>query len=129
MYKRQSEGCLAAGASLIGGETAEMPGIYEEDEYDIAGFVVGIVDKNQMIDGSQIEEGDLIFGLSSSGIHSNGYSLVRKVVLEKMQFDLNDQIDGLHQPLGEVLLTPVSYTHLTLPTIAAECRSRWSPYH
>ena len=106
IVKGVSEGCLAAGASLIGGETAEMPGVYEEDEYDIAGFVVGIVDKNQMIDGSQIEEGDLIFGLSSSGIHSNGYSLVRKVVLEKMQFDLNDQIDGFHQPLGEVLLTP-----------------------
>lgn len=92
--------------SLIGGETAEMPGVYQEEDYDIAGFAVGIVDRDKIIDGSKIKENDIIFGLSSAGIHSNGYSLVRKVVFEKMNLKLEDKVDGLKHTLGEELLTP-----------------------
>lgn len=106
LVKGVAEGCNQAGASLIGGETAEMPGIYKEDDYDLAGFVVGIVDKDKIIDGEKAEEGDIIFGLSSSGIHSNGYSLVRKLIFEKMNFDLNMEVEGLDKNLGETLLTP-----------------------
>ena len=106
LVKGVAEGCNQAGASLIGGETAEMPGIYKEDDYDLAGFVVGIVDKDKIIDGEKVEEGDIIFGLSSSGIHSNGYSLVRKLIFEKMNFDLNMEVEGLEKNLGETLLTP-----------------------
>ena len=106
LVKGVAEGCNQAGASLIGGETAEMPGIYKEDDYDLAGFVVGIVDKDKIIDGEKVEEGDIIFGLSSSGIHSNGYSLVRKLIFEKMNFDLNMEVEDLDKNLGETLLTP-----------------------
>src|SRR5690625_350753 len=98
-----SEGCAQAGASLIGGETAEMPGMYEEDEYDLAGFVVGIAEKSKLITGETIEAGDAIVGIASSGIHSNGYSLVRQVV---KGFDLQKQYDGLAEPLGDALLRP-----------------------
>ncbi|HLS65481.1 MAG TPA: phosphoribosylformylglycinamidine cyclo-ligase [Pseudogracilibacillus sp.] len=98
-----SEGCVQAGASLIGGETAEMPGMYEEDEYDLAGFVVGIAEKSKLITGETIEAGDAIVGIASSGIHSNGYSLVRQVV---KGFDLQKQYDGLAEPLGDALLRP-----------------------
>lgn len=103
IVKGVSEGCKEANAALIGGETAEMPGMYAEDEYDLAGFAVGIAEKSKLITGEQIEEGDVIIGLASSGIHSNGYSLVRQVVKD---LDLNKQYDGLSVPLGEALLTP-----------------------
>lgn len=96
-------GCVDAGASLIGGETAEMPGMYEDEEYDLAGFVVGIADKSKLITGETIKEGDAIIGLASSGIHSNGYSLVRKLI---EGLDLADTPEGLSKPLGDVLLTP-----------------------
>ncbi|MCR4337404.1 MAG: phosphoribosylformylglycinamidine cyclo-ligase [Candidatus Omnitrophica bacterium] len=79
VIKGIAEGCLQSGCSLVGGETAEMPGMYKRDEYDLAGFVVGVVDKGRMIDGSKIQEGDVVIGLPSSGLHSNGFSLVRKV--------------------------------------------------
>src|SRR5690625_5029695 len=98
-----SEGCVQAGAALIGGETAEMPGMYEEDEYDLAGFVVGIVEKEKLITGETIEVGDAIIGISSSGIHSNGYSLVRQIVKD---LDLDKQYDGLSERLGDALLRP-----------------------
>ena len=100
-----SKGCVMAGCSLIGGETAEMPGFYPEDEYDLAGFTVGILDNANVIDGKKIKEGDILIGVSSSGIHSNGYSLVRKIFNPNKE-NVNEYIDELSQNLGEALLTP-----------------------
>jgi phosphoribosylformylglycinamidine cyclo-ligase len=101
-----SNGCIKAGAGLIGGETAEMPGFYNDDEYDVAGFCVGVVDKKNIIDGSRIEEGDYIIGLPSSGVHSNGYSLVRKIVFEKQNMNVDTFVDELDSTIGEELLKP-----------------------
>jgi phosphoribosylformylglycinamidine cyclo-ligase len=100
-----ADGCVQSNCALVGGETAEMPGFYPEDEYDVAGFCVGMVDKEKIIDGSKMEPGDVIIGLASSGVHSNGFSLVRKV------FDVNEETlktyyDELGSTLGESLLTP-----------------------
>lgn len=106
IVKGVAEGCIQSSASLIGGETAEMPGVYQEDQYDLAGFAVGVVDKDKIIDGSSIKEGDIIFGLSSNGIHSNGYSLVRKIVFDHCKFDLSEKFDELDSTLGEELLKP-----------------------
>ena len=101
-----------------GGETAEMPGFYNEDEYDLAGFSVGIVDKEKIIDGSKVEEGDIILGLPSSGIHSNGYSLVRKIVFEKENMDVDKFIPELETTIGEELLKPTRiYIKAVLPLI------------
>ncbi|WLV25295.1 phosphoribosylformylglycinamidine cyclo-ligase [Aciduricibacillus chroicocephali] len=98
-----SEGCVQAGAALVGGETAEMPGMYSEDEYDLAGFTVGIADKPKLITGEHIEAGDVVIGLASSGVHSNGFSLVRKIT-DKL--DLKKTYEGFDRPLGEALLEP-----------------------
>lgn len=106
VVKGVSDGCIQAGCGLIGGETAEMPGFYKEDEYDIAGFAVGIVDKKDIITGDKIEEGDIVLGLASSGIHSNGYSLVRKIVFNKKQFTVDTFIPELGRTLGQELLKP-----------------------
>lgn len=100
-----AEGCRQSGCSLIGGETAEMPGFYPVDEYDLAGFTVGIMDKAKSIDGSRICDGDVLIGIASSGIHSNGYSLVRKV-FDITKESLDTYYDELGQTLGEALLTP-----------------------
>lgn len=99
IVKGVSEGCIQSGAALIGGETAEMPGFYSDGEYDIAGFCVGIVEKDEIIDGSKINDGDVLIGIESSGIHSNGYSLVRKLIP-----NLNEEFDG--DKIGNILLTP-----------------------
>ena len=101
-----ANGCVKGELALIGGETAEMPGFYEDGEYDIAGFAVGVVEKEDIIDGSAIKEGDVIIGLPSSGVHSNGFSLVRKIVFDKMGFDLSEEFPQLEKNLGETLLTP-----------------------
>lgn len=106
IVKGIADGCRQAGCSLIGGETAEMPGMYAEGEYDIAGFTVGIVDKSKMINGSTISAGDTVIGLASSGVHSNGFSLVRKLLLEQSGYELNQEIPELGSRLGDVLLTP-----------------------
>lgn len=99
LVKGVSDGCLEAGCALIGGETAEMPGFYRDGEYDIAGFSLGVVEKDRIIDGSTIKDGDALIGIESSGIHSNGYSLVRKLIK-----DIDEEYKG--KPIGEVLLTP-----------------------
>ncbi len=98
-----AEGCLQSGAALVGGETAEMPSMYQEGDFDLAGFCVGIVEKDNIIDGSQVKAGDAIIGIASSGPHSNGYSLIRKII-EVSKADLNMSFDGA--TLGEKLLAP-----------------------
>jgi phosphoribosylformylglycinamidine cyclo-ligase len=106
IIKGISDACVASGCALIGGETAEMPGMYHDGEYDIAGFSVGVVEKKQLIDGSTISSGDVLLGLASSGLHSNGYSLVRKLLLEEQGYKLDQHMATLNDVLGQVLLTP-----------------------
>ena len=106
IVKGVADGCVLSNCALIGGETAEMPDMYDEDEYDIAGFTVGAVEKSRLIDGSKVNVGDILIGLASSGVHSNGFSLVRKIVLKDNHLDLNTQYDTLPDTLGNVLLTP-----------------------
>jgi phosphoribosylformylglycinamidine cyclo-ligase len=101
-----ADGCQAAGCALLGGETAELPGFYAAGEYDLAGFCVGVVEKSRRVDGTAIQAGDKLLGLASSGFHSNGYSLVRKVFLEEMRLDLDATAPGLEEPLGQALLRP-----------------------
>ena len=110
--------CKESGCALIGGETAEMSGFYPEGEYDIAGFAVGVVDKSKIITGETIEEGDVLLGLPSSGVHSNGYSLVRKICFELKGFKGEEYIERLGKTIGEELLTPTRlYPKVCLPLI------------
>ena len=111
IVKGIADGCYEAGAALIGGETAEMPGFYKEGDYDIAGFCVGVVEKDRIIDGSKVSEGDAIIGIASSGFHSNGYSLIRKLVR-----DYNAVYEG--EKIGETLLIPTKiYVKKVLPLL------------
>lgn len=105
IVKGVAEGCKQSGAALIGGETAEMPGFYPEDEYDLAGFAVGVVDEKDLITGADIKPGDVLIGMASSGIHSNGFSLVRKV-FEMTKESLDTYYDELGKTLGEALIAP-----------------------
>ncbi|MCP3028375.1 phosphoribosylformylglycinamidine cyclo-ligase [Halobacillus sp. A5] len=105
IVKGIADGCEQSRCALVGGETAEMPGMYDEDEYDLAGFVVGMADKDQLISGSGIQPGDALIGLPSSGVHSNGFSLVRRIIEDK-NLDLHTTYSGFTKPLGEELLTP-----------------------
>ena len=105
IVKGVADGCKQAGAALIGGETAEMPGFYPEDEYDLAGFAVGIVDEKKLITGEQLKAGDVLIGMASSGVHSNGFSLVRKV-FEMTKESLETYYEELGTTLGEALIAP-----------------------
>jgi len=117
IVKGLSDGCLEAGCALIGGETAEMPGFYPDDEYDLAGFAVGIVDRDKIINGQSIQSGDVLIGLESSGLHSNGYSLVRKL-LSVDRRKLEQYNDDLGCTLGEELLKPTQiYVKVVLDLI------------
>ena len=110
-----ANGCKMSGCALIGGETAEMPGMYTEDEYDLAGFAVGIADKEKIVSGKDVKCGDVLIGISSSGVHSNGFSFVRKIFLETLKWNLNDYKEELGMTLGEALLTPTKiYVKLVL---------------
>ncbi len=110
--------CRENGCSLVGGETAEMPGMYPDGEYDLAGFIVGIVERENMLDGSKIRPGDTILALSSAGLHTNGYSLARKVFFDKAGLELDARLDGLNGSLREALMAPHrSYLKALLPLI------------
>ena len=111
------EGCRMAKCALIGGETAEMPGFYKDNEYDLAGFVVGLVDDDNIIDGSGIHVGDQLIGISSSGLHSNGYSLVRKVCFEVLGLKIDTYVSELGRTIGEELLTPTRIYSETIHSI------------
>ncbi len=101
-----ADGCRRAGCTLLGGETAEMPGMYPDGEYDLAGFCVGVVDRHEMLDGSTVKVGDVVVGGFSSGLHSNGYSLARRALLDAAKYDLDAEVGGLGRTLGEALLEP-----------------------
>lgn len=108
-----ADGCIQSGCTLLGGETAELPGFYKSNEYDLAGFAVGIVEKENIIDGSKIKPGDVLIGIESSGLHSNGYSLAQKVIFEIAKWDINYKHPNLEKNIGELLLTPTFiYTKL-----------------
>jgi phosphoribosylformylglycinamidine cyclo-ligase len=100
------EGCKQANCALLGGETAEMPGFYQDSEYDMAGFAVGIVDNSKIIDGTEVRVGHRLIGIASSGLHSNGYSLARKICFERLKLKIDDYVPELGKTIGEELLTP-----------------------
>ncbi len=122
IVKGVAEGCKQSHSALIGGETAEMPGFYGEGEYDMAGFSVGIADRKDIITGEHIKAGNKIIAIQSSGVHSNGYSLVRKLFLEDMNVDLNAYVEDLGESLGDALLRPTKIYYNAVSTALEYCR-------
>ncbi len=120
IVKGIADGCAQSGCSLIGGETAEMPGMYAQGEYDIAGFTVGVADQSKLITGQSVTAGDVLIGISSSGVHSNGFSLVRKVLLADNGLSLHEHVEVLGKKLGEELLTPTRIYVKTILALLAE---------
>ena len=111
-------GCREAGCALLGGETAEMPGFYQTGEYDLAGFIVGVVDKSKLLDGGSIRPGHIILGLPSAGLHTNGYSLARKLLLEHAGYSVETILPELKRPVGEILLAPhLNYLKILRPLV------------
>ncbi len=119
IIKGIAKGCREAGCALIGGETAEMPSFYAKGEYDLAGFAVGVVERKKIITGAAVRPGDRLIGLSSSGLHSNGYSLARKIIFERMGLKVRDRVKGLNRSIGEELLSP---TRIYVKTVLALVR-------
>ncbi len=117
VIKGIADGCRSAGCALIGGETAEMPGFYQPGEYDMAGFCVGIVDRNKIIDGSGIKAGHALVGIASSGLHSNGYSLARKICFDILKLDIHAYVPELGRSIGEELITPTKIYSKTIQSI------------
>jgi phosphoribosylformylglycinamidine cyclo-ligase len=119
IVKGVAQACRENGCALLGGETAEMPGFYAEGEYDVAGFIVGLVSRASVIDGSRIKAGDVLIGLRSSGLHTNGYSLARRIVFEELRLTVNDKVAELGMTVGEALLQPHrSYLSVVAPLLA-----------
>ena len=124
VVKGVAEGCQQARCALIGGETAEMAGFYAEGEYDLAGFCVGLVDKSKTIDGSKVRSGDVVIGIGSNGLHSNGFSLARKICFDHLKLDINAYIPELGKALGEELLTPTMiYTDMVTSMLDCDVRA------
>ncbi|WP_459555960.1 phosphoribosylformylglycinamidine cyclo-ligase [Lacunimicrobium album] len=121
-----SDGCVEAGAALIGGETAIMPDVYPNGEFDLAGFCVGVVERDKMITGSRIQPGDVVIGLPSSGVHSNGYSLVRNIVFKHAKLTVNDYVENLNATVEDVLLEPTKIYARPLSELLSEDERRWS---
>ncbi len=119
LVKGVSDGCVEAGAALLGGETAIMPDVYGEEEFDLAGFCVGVAERSRLIDGSQIRPGDVLLGLSSSGLHSNGFSLVRKIVFDRSGLSIDTHVEELGGSVGDVLLTPTTIYAREVNAVAA----------
>lgn len=118
VVRGMANGCRENGVALVGGETAEMPGFYKAGDYDVAGFIVGVVDESLLIDGSRVREGDILIGLPSAGLHTNGYSLARKILIEKMGNDVQTILPEIGGKIGEVLLQPhLSYLRPLLPLV------------
>ncbi|HBF4442447.1 TPA: phosphoribosylformylglycinamidine cyclo-ligase [Clostridioides difficile] len=114
-----ADGCKMSGCALIGGETAEMPGMYGEDDYDLAGFSVGIADKEKIVSGNNVKSGDVLVGISSSGVHSNGFSFIKKIFLETYNYKMEQYVEELGMTVGEALLTPTKiYVKLALDVLA-----------